>query len=137
MGHTCSAIIVHCIDFRLGPAISDWLKSEKLMGDCDIVGIAGAAKNFNGEKDEDVLMTQIEISSKLHEIKKVILMNHTDCGAYGGRAAFENREVEDTTHSDALSHGADVLKEKLPHLEVQKMIAQIEPDGTIHIESII
>ncbi len=136
MAHTCSAIIVHCIDFRLGPAISDWLKDQNLLGDCDIVGIAGAAKNFNGEKDEDVLMTQIEISSKLHEIKKVILMNHADCGAYGGRSAFENREVENTAHSDALAHGETVLTEKFPHLEVQKMIAQIEPDGSIHIEKV-
>lgn len=106
------------------------------MGDCDIVGIAGAAKCFDGGSDQETLMKQIKISSDLHKISKVILMNHTDCGAYGGRDAFTDRDEEDAAHKKALGHAKGVLASEFPHLEVKEYIAQIESDGGIHIEHV-
>lgn len=135
MSHTCSALIIHCMDFRLGPHISSWLESQGLLGDCDIVGFAGAAKNFTDESTRDNLLKHIELSVSLHSITKVILMNHTDCGAYGGRSAFASREEEDDAHKSALQEGERVISEKWPQLDVELKIAQVEPDGSVHIEN--
>lgn len=133
MSHSCKALIIHCIDFRLGQSIYEFLKKQKLLGDCDIVGIAGSAKNFSDKDSRDTLMRQIEISVKLHSISKVILMNHTDCGAYGGRSAFDSVEDEEQTHKSALELGEKEIKEKFHELEIQKLIARISEDGKIEI----
>jgi hypothetical protein len=38
--HTCTALILHCMDFRLGKPIKEYLQERGLLGDCDIVSIA-------------------------------------------------------------------------------------------------
>src|SRR3989344_3295174 len=68
MGHKCKGLILHCIDFRLGVTIKDYLDKQNLIGDIDIVSIAG------GVKDLDYAMKQIEISERLHGISEIILI---------------------------------------------------------------
>ncbi len=77
MTHTCDAIVVMCIDFRFQEAFDHWLQENLGYGHYDRVGFAG------GVKDWDKVLPQIDISKRLHKIKKVILVNHEDCGAYG------------------------------------------------------
>jgi len=43
----------------------------------DLVGFAGASKNL------DIIMGQLDISVRLHQIKQVVLVHHEECGAYG------------------------------------------------------
>jgi len=105
--HTCTALILHCMDFRLGKPIKQYLQERGLLGDCDIVSIAGASKNIarpTEPTDREFALRQIRTSVRLHEIKKVIVMNHTDCGAYGGRSSPEDRESQ---------HIADMKSAKL------------------------
>ena len=128
MAHTCKAAILHCIDFRLGQSIKKYLSDNELLGDCDIISIAGATKEF------EFPMAQIELSHKLHSISKVILMNHTDCGAYGGRSAFDSDDAESETHFNAMNKAKDSLLEKYPDLEVLTILARIGEDGSVTFE---
>ena len=116
MPHTCKAAIVHCIDFRLGKAVKKYLEEQNLLGDVDIVSIAGAVK------DLDYAMKQIDISQRLHNISEVILMNHTDCGAYAS---------DDSRHSADLEVAKQAISEQFPNLKVKKMLAKIQPDQSI------
>ena len=93
MAHICSNALVRCMDFRLGSAINEYMKNFELINDTDIISVAGAAKSI-AQEENGFAEGQIDLSKKLHSIKKVILMNHTDCGGYGGRAAFESDEAE-------------------------------------------
>lgn len=84
------------MDFRFGEAIKNWLKEKGLLNNCDIVSLTGASKGLVSPKnpaEPEIILRQIEISSNLHKISQVILMNHTDCGAYGGRDAFASGEA--------------------------------------------
>lgn len=134
MQHTCSALIIHCIDFRFGKAIKKYLEDECLLGDCDIAAAAGAAKNllFSAQDTERIFMfKQIALSRNLHDIKKVILINHTDCGAYGGRKAFVSRDAERETHRKDMDKAAQIIKAKYPEIEVKTILADIEKDGSV------
>lgn len=139
MSHHCEALILHCIDFRFGKAIKKFLEENHLLDDCDIVSLAGSAKNLAtpiAPSYTEMVLKQIEISKRLHQISQVILMNHTDCGAYGGREAFENPEAEYNQHANDMKKAQELIVKKFPDLSVRKVLAKIAPLGQISFEEI-
>ena len=138
MPHACKALVIRCMDFRFISAINEYLESKNLLNHCDIVAAAGAVKNFASpehELDREFLMRQIDIAKRLHGIREVILINHTDCGAYGGRKAFTSREEEREKHSEELRAAATMVAERYPSLAIQTLIADIEDSGEINIKT--
>lgn len=104
--HTAEAIIVTCIDFRLQEFINRWIAQNLETGTFDRVAFAG------GVKDLENILKQVKIANDLHHIKKVVLVNHEDCGAYGD-AGTRAKHVEDLT-------GAfNMVKKLYPALEVE------------------
>ncbi len=75
--YVTEAVVVHCIDFRFQEYLDKWLVENLGHGNYDRVAYAGGVLDF------ETIFKQIEISERLHEIKKVVLVNHEDCGAYG------------------------------------------------------
>jgi carbonic anhydrase len=122
MSHTCSTCIVRCIDFRLGEALHDYHRHEELYGDADVISVAGACKGLNDDQS-GFLDNQIGLSKKLHDIKNIVLINHTDCGAYGGRTAFSSAEVEREHHLTELKKAQAYLAQKYPDVNVKIMLA--------------
>lgn len=135
MSHHCSSALVRCIDFRLGTVIRDYLNEKKLYGDVDIISVAGAGKDI-AQSDESFPEGQIDLSKKLHHIKTVILMHHTDCGAYGGREAFVSKEEEHAQHVGDMKNARDKLVAKYPELKVHMVLIHLEEDETTYIEEI-
>lgn len=131
MLHYCSTLVLHCIDFRLGREIKNWMEREKLNGDADVVAAAGAVKNIvepQAPSDREFIMRQIDISKRLHGIKNVILMNHTDCGAYG--------DVPRSKHLEDLQSAAEIVESTFPGLAVRRALANIAPDGAVTIDKL-
>lgn len=140
MSHTCKALLLRCLDFRLNEAVSQWLEKNRLLNKCDFVSLAGAVKNLVDPQqptDPEVVLRQIEISQRLHGISEVILMNHTDCGAYGGRAAFEGSEEERSQHLQDLQQAKEKIIFQFPDLKIRRVLAKINPLGQISFEEII
>ena len=82
------AIIATCIDFRLQDEIEDWISKNFEPDTYDRVAIAGDVRDLNEVLD------QVKIAHDLHNIKRVVLVNHEDCGAYGKEGTYE-RHVHD------------------------------------------
>src|SRR3954452_13964604 len=88
--YVCDAAIVWCFDNRFELGFRKYLKRIGVMYS-DPIKIAGGAKCLaspNKHADRDFVLDQIRQSIRLHETRRVILMVHSDCGAYGGLAAF-------------------------------------------------
>ena len=114
--------------------IFEHLKERQLAGTCDEVALAGAIKAlaYDPESGESqTLLKQIELSSKLHSIDTLILMNHTDCGGYGGRSAFDSPEAEREKHTADMHKVSDLLKEKFPNLDIKTVLADIQESGEV------
>lgn len=106
MDHKAEAIVVTCIDYRLQEAINNWLSEKFPPKTFDRVALGGGVKNL------DVIIGQIDIAVRLHRIKKVVLINHEDCGAYG-EAGTPHKHTQDLKAAKAK------IKESYPNLEVE------------------
>ena len=97
MSHHCSSLLIHCMDFRLIEKTMDWMKEKNLIGDCDIISLAGASKVLAGSEDIETkkfILKQMEISYNLHHMRKVFLLHHSDCGAYKADNNFASIEED-------------------------------------------
>jgi len=123
------------MDFRLGSTISKYLEENGYYDDCDMISVAGAAKSI-AEENESFVEAQIDLSKRLHNIQKVILMNHTDCGGYGGRSAFDSDEAEREAHTQDLQTAKERMLAKYPDLTIKTALAVVGEGGKVHIEEI-
>ena len=114
-GHTCETAIVTCIDFRFQEYIDNRIAENFPPGSFDRVAIAGGVFDF------EYVLKQIEISKRLHHIKKVVLINHEDCGAYGEAGTSQK-------HSEDLKTAKAKIKAIYPDLEVETYYLHL--DGT-------
>jgi carbonic anhydrase len=120
MNHTTNAVVITCIDFRFQRFIDKWLKYVLKDYNFDRVALAG------GIFDLYSILKQVEISNRLHHIKKVILMNHEDCAAYGNEGTYER-------HRSDLRQAENVIEKLYPHLDVE--CYYIHLDGLIECMS--
>lgn len=133
--YVCDAAVVWCYDYRFETAFRKLLKRIGIFYS-DPVRIAGGAKCLvspEHEGDRLFVMQQIRTSMKLHGTKTAVLMLHSDCGAYGGLAAFDNdAEKEAQNHNSDLQKATAFLKENIPDLVVRAYF--VDFDGVWEIE---
>ena len=74
------------------------------------------------------MLDQIRKSIRLHDTKRVILMVHSDCGAYGGLAdGFGgNVQAEAAHHQRELALAAANLAKAIPGIEIQAYFVDFE-----------
>lgn len=126
------------MDFRLGKAIKGYMEDKAILGDCDIVSVAGAVKTIvspENDNQKEYLLGQISTSKRLHGISEVILMNHTDCGAYGGHKAFGSADEEKDKHAADMFKAAEIINAEHPELTIRKVLAKID-DHEVSFEEI-
>lgn len=113
--HIAEAVIITCIDFRLQEVINNWIAQNFEPKTFDRVALGGGVKNL------DLILGQVKIANDFHHIKKVFLINHEDCKAYGAEGAQER-------HSADLKAAAEKIKSLYPNLNIQTFYLHL--DGT-------
>ena len=76
-------MVLTCIDPRCQPKINTLMKKKRLTGKYSLFSIAGSTLGITSKKFknwERVFWKNFLISSKFHGIKKLIAINHYDCG---------------------------------------------------------
>jgi carbonic anhydrase len=121
--YQCDAAILWCFDNRFDLAFRKFLKRIGVTYS-DPIKIAGGAKILASpelESDREFVLEQIRKSMNLHGTKRVILMVHSDCGAYGGLVAGFGGDVqaEAAHHEQELNRAAANLLQAIPGIEVQ------------------
>ena len=93
----CDALVIHCMDYRLQKVLNDWLEQHLGPRGYDRVAIAG------GVFDVYALLKHVAIAKQLHKVKKIVLINHEDCGAYGDAGTYE-RHKQDLAEAEHKIH---------------------------------
>lgn len=127
--YKCEAAVVWCFDNRFELLLRKLLKHLDIVY-FDPIRIAGGTRYLAAADDEagrQFVLEQIRISMRLHETQTVILMLHSDCGAYGGLAAFQgDAEREARNHCADLELAAAFLKEAIPGITVKPYFVNFE-----------
>lgn len=113
--NTCEAVAIHCIDFRVQEYLDDWLTGRFGRTNYDRVALAGAVRNLA------LVIEQVRIAFRLHDVKTAVLINHEDCGAYGA-------EGNKKRHAEDLSGAKRQLEVLFPGLHVEAYYLHL--DGT-------
>ena len=118
------AMVLSCIDPRFQPVVFNYLKKRRLNGKYSSFSIAGAAIGVTAPKFRKWHKTfwdNLETSIKLHKIKKLIVINHRDCGVakiLNGKKEF-NKQNETHIHKESYLKIRKILKKKHPNLQIE------------------
>ena len=117
-------MVLSCIDPRFQHLVYSYLKKKRLIGKYSAFTIAGAAVGVTHNKFKKWHKTfydNLSTSIKLHQIEKLIVINHKDCGAakiVNGKKAF-NITNEKKIHKESFSKLKKEIKKKFPKLKVE------------------
>ena len=125
------AMVLFCIDPRFQPIVYNYLKKKKLIGKYSSFTIAGASLGVTAAKFKKWHKTfwdNIETSIKLHKIKKLIVINHRDCGAAKiiNRKKIFSNDIETNIHRDSFQKIKKLFKKKYPRLSIELNIISLK-----------
>lgn len=132
------ALVLSCMDFRLVNEVGFLLNEHGLVNKYDQVILAGATLGVTTDKYPawaETFWTHLDLAIKLHGVKRVIAINHRDCGAFKlafgkdyGQAPDEETEI----HTKVMTDFKDAVKRKHPSIEVELLLMWL--DG--HVQTI-
>ncbi len=136
--HKASTLLISCVDFRLRDETEKLMRINfGLLDDYDEIVMPGASLALVSQDHphwkktvEDI----VEILKKLHHIKRVILLDHRDCGAYKlimGHEHTKNHESETKMHREVLSKAKSTIETKFPQLKVYSLLLGL--DGAVEV----
>ena len=123
-------MVLSCIDPRFQPIVYNYLKKKKLIGKYSAFTIAGSAVGVTANKFKrwhKAFWDNFDTSVKLHNIKKLIVINHRDCGAakiINGKKEF-SKNNETRVHKNSFHKIKKLFKKKYPKLRIEFKIISL------------
>jgi carbonic anhydrase len=131
------AMVLGCIDPRMPEPMHRYTTRRHLTGQFSQFIIAGAAIGVVAEPFKDWRKTfwdNLDTTIELHNIKRVIAIDHRDCGAAKiayGAAKVANPKIETETHRAAMVKFRRQVAQRHPKLKVE--IGLMALDGKIEM----
>jgi len=123
-------MVLSCMDPRFQPIVYNYLKKKKLSGKYSSFTIAGSAVGVTADKFKrwhKVFWDNFNTSIKLHNIKKLIVINHRDCGVakiINGKKEFSDIN-EEKVHKNSFKKIKRIFKKKYPKLSIELKIISL------------
>jgi carbonic anhydrase len=123
--YVADACVVWCFDERFSDLLKKFAKKFKYF---DLVKVAGGAKALAGEPspERDFVLSQVKTSVRLHATKRIALMLHRDCGAYGGSKNFPDAGAEKDQQASQLFVAKQFLTSEVPGVPVDIYFADFD-----------
>lgn len=127
--YVADAAVLTCFDQRIRLTVNKFLQRRGIARP-DMIVVAGGAKTLaspRNDRERDFVLEQIGMSIQLHGTRRAYLVCHSDCGAYGGLAAYNgDAEAEAKHHFEELERAADLLEKRFPELSIQCFLVNFE-----------
>lgn len=126
-------IHVICTDPRIQKFYHDWLNENNLWGKFDTIEHENPILSFLDPQSVDIYLDRIGNYIKLHHPQKVILIDHTNCGAYHLHGYnFDDLENELIVHNKNNKHVVELITKQYPDLKVEIKIIHIDSNNQCH-----
>jgi carbonic anhydrase len=131
------AMVLTCIDPRVQDPIRKYLDGRGLTGQYSQFTFAGAAIGVVAwpfRRWRRAFWDNLSTSIQLHHIKKVIAIDHRDCGAARiayGNAKVANKDIETATHAMALREFRQQVTRRHRTLTVETALMAL--DGSVEM----
>ncbi len=133
---TAEALGLSCIDYRLVDATVKFFDGNlHLKAQYDELALAGAALGAMSPEfpsSNAAFWDHVKIAKSLHHIKKVIVLDHRDCGAYKvafGKDFAAAHDAETAQHKAVMMQLKTALTQKQPALGSEFYLMAL--DGTV------
>lgn len=129
------ALLLSCMDYRLIDGIGRYMDGRGLANRYDHVILAGASLGALTDRKKawgEAFWDHVAVARQLHGIRRVMVMDHRDCGAY---RVFLNEDIaadpqkETAVHAEQLRALGAAIKERHPDLEVELLLMAL--DGSV------
>lgn len=122
----CDTLVITCIDYRFAAENQNFINETlRWKNNYDHVSIPGSIYNLVNLETRELFLNKFSQSVKLHLINRVVIINHIDCGGYGGSASFGAEIAEYETHIADLRKARNLLIERYPTLEVNLFLESL------------
>ena len=121
MGKKYKAMILSCIDPRFQSKVFRYLKKRKLSGKYSCFTVAGSAigvTHIYFKNWQKTFIENLSTSIKLHQINRLIVINHEDCGAaklVNNKTELNKNNEKEILH-ESFKKLEKILKKKFPKL---------------------
>lgn len=136
-----STLLVSCVDFRLRDETIKLMENVfKLQDQYDEVVIPGATLSLVQKEHSQhahwskTIMEVVGLLKKLHNIKRVIFLDHLGCGAYKlihGEEVVKTVEKETAAHKAVFKEAREIFAKHFPQLEIHTLLMGL--DGKVEI----
>ena len=126
------AMLLSCMDYRLVDETERYMTKRGLRNKYDHVILAGAALGALTDKFpawNKTFWDHLDVAIDLHHIKKVIVLDHRDCGAYKvilGEDFAKGRAKETEVHATKLRDLRTQIQGKHPKLAVETLLMSLD-----------
>lgn len=130
--HECDTLVFGCMDYRYRAATQQFVKEGLGIKQFDgPISIPGACKGIaeGNNMITEFIKYVITTAIKVHHIKKVIIVHHATCGAYG----IPDIDTEFQKQTEDAKKGDAILSDLFPDLSFQIFFAKKGEGEIIYI----
>lgn len=124
------SLLLSCIDYRLTDKVTAYMTGRGLTEKYDQVILAGASLGAVTDKYPDwgkTFRDHLGLAIKLHDIHRVILLDHRDCGAYKLILGKDlTGDAEKLLHAIELHRLAQQIRHQHPKLAVETLLMALD-----------
>ncbi|MBI2214056.1 MAG: hypothetical protein HYU52_10455 [Acidobacteria bacterium] len=130
--HGTEALLLSCMDYRLVDDTERYMSGRGLRDQYDHVVLAGASLGATTDAHPawgTTFREHLDVAVQLHSIRRVIVLDHRDCGAYRailGEDLAGDRERETAIHAEKLRELARRIHEARPDLKIELGIMDLD-----------
>lgn len=122
--HSCEAVVLCCIDFRFWRETLAFVEQELGLKYFDFPALPGGAKAIN--EGNELAIACVSVPCDLHRVKKIVIINHQDCGAYGGSVKFNgDDDAEQKFHAEELRKAKEKIAVQYGDKEIILIYAKL------------
>lgn len=126
--HNVDNLVITCSDHRYQQTISQILRDEYQVDieSSDRIAYPGSSKAVS----DGTLIPPVQTLHRLHNFQKVWLVDHSDCGGFGGLEAYDNDEQKEiAAHFESFERATGAIHKVLPKLIVVSFVVSLDGEG--------